>query len=138
MMQVPREDISGLNALIAESDLDYRTRLTRTVRKMGLNTYEAAYGSEAVELFSSVRIDAIVIDVELPDFGGLEAVRIIRTFSKVPPFLLVAGEVTLSLRAQAMESQAASILRSPVDMALFSEILGTVLSRQYGDWTDRV
>lgn len=137
MMQIPIEDMSGLNALIAESDLDYRSRLTRTAREMGLNTYEAAYGSEAVELFSSVRIDALVIDAELPDFGGLEAVRIIRTFSKVPPFLLVAREVTRSLRAQAMESQAASILMSPVDLALFSEILGTVLSRRYGDWTDR-
>ena len=127
----------GLNALIAESDPRYRTGLACAARGMGLNIYEAALGREAVEVFSSVEVHALVIDAELPDFGGLETVRIIRTFSKVPPFLLVAREVTRSLRAQAMESEAVSILSSPVDLALFSEILQAVLSKRYGDWTGR-
>ncbi len=126
-----------LNALIAEGEKDFRTALALTARGIGLNTYEASYASEAVEMLSSVEIHALVIDAELPDFGGLQAVRMVRTFAQVPPFLLVAREVTRSLRAQAMEQEAVSLLGSPVDMVLFSEILQGVLSRRYGDRVGR-
>jgi len=136
-MEINGETRDGLNALIAQREPCFRTKLASTVRSMGLNAFETGCGSEVVEIFSNEEIHALVLDAELPDFGGLEAVRIIRTFSDVPPFLLLAREVTRSLRAQAMESQAVSILRSPVDLALFCEILETVLAQRYGDWAER-
>jgi CheY-like chemotaxis protein len=121
-----------LNALVAESDSRGRRELVAAVTAMGLNAFEASYGSEAVDILAALDIHALIIDAELPDFGGLEAVRIVRTFRRVPPYVLLADEVTRALQAEAMESEAVSILRNPVDLVLLSEILESALFRWYG------
>ncbi len=128
------ESSRRLNALVAESDRCGRRELVAAVTAMGLNVFEASYGYEVVELLSAIDIHALIIDTELPDFGGLEAIRIVRTFRRVPPYLLVADEITRALQAEAMESEAVSILRSPVDLVVFSEILESALIRSYGDF----
>ena len=123
---------SGLNALVAQGESRFRGELAALLRGMGLVTYEAAYGNEAVEILSSVDIHALVVDTELPDFGGLEIVRVVRMFRRVPPFVLLADEVTRALRAAALESEAVSIMRNPVDAVLLGEILESMLARCYG------
>ena len=123
-----------LNALVAESDSRGRRELVAAVTAMGLNAFEASYGSEAVDIMAALDIHALIIDAHLPDFGGLEAVRIVRTFRHVPPYVLLADEVTRALQAEAMESEAVSILRNPVDLMLLSEILESALFRSYGDF----
>jgi DNA-binding response OmpR family regulator len=122
----------GLNALVAQGESRFRGELAAVLRGMGLNTYLAAYGNEAVEILSCLDIHALVVDTRLPDFGGLEIVRVVRTFRTVPPFVLLADEVTSQLRAAALESDAVSIMRNPVDTVLLSEILDAALSRCYG------
>ncbi len=131
-MQMEKPGTYGLNALVAESQVRFRSELVDVLRKMGLNTYEAAYGNEALEIVQAVDIHALVIDADLPDVGGLGAVRIIRTFRKVPPFLLLANEVTRALQAEAFDAQAISVLRNPADIALLSEMLAATLKRCYG------
>lgn len=135
-MQAERIFDRGLNALVAESENRFRREMVEVLEEMGLHTYEAGYGSEAVEIVSSVEIHALVIDVELPDFGGLKAVRVIRTFKDVPPFVLLASEVTRALQREAMESQAVSILQNPGDLLLLSDILQSTLLRSYGGAQD--
>ncbi|MCD6405689.1 MAG: response regulator [Planctomycetes bacterium] len=122
----------GLNALVAEGQVRFRSELVDVLREMGLNTYEAAYGSEVLEIVQAVEIHALVIDADLPDVGGLGAVRIIRTFRKVPPFLLLASEITRALQAEAFDAQAVSVLRNPADIALLSQMLAATLAKCYG------
>jgi DNA-binding response OmpR family regulator len=122
----------GLNALVAQGENRFRAELAAVLRGMGLNTYLAGYGNEAVEILSCLDIHALVMDTQLPDFGGLEIVRVVKTFRTVPPFVLLADEVTSQLRAAALESEAVSIMRNPVDTAVLSEILQAALSRCYG------
>jgi DNA-binding response OmpR family regulator len=122
----------GFNALIAEREPALRDQAARALKMMGLNTFEARSGAEAIDVFGSVEVHAMIIDVNLPQIGGLEAVRVIRTFAKVPPFLLLARHVTRSLQAAAIESRAVSILQTPADLALLSEMLAAVLDRSYG------
>jgi len=124
----------ALNALVAESVGPFRRRMVSQLEALGLNTFEAGCGREAVEIVASCRVHALVIDTELPDFGGLQAVRVMRTFTRVPPFLLVARKVTRALTARAMESRAVSILQSTSDLGLLAEILEEALVRSYGDF----
>ena len=51
---------------------------------------EAATGSEALALVRSGRPDVVLLDVRLPDLGGIEVLREIRSFSDVFVLLVTA------------------------------------------------
>jgi len=135
--RMPALDISALHAqplsvLVAESHSAARRQLSDALQAMGLATFQASLGEEVVDIVRVAHIHALILDNDMPDLGGLEAIRVIRTFREVPPFLLLAATITRDLRMAALEGQATSLLPKPVDTALLSDIVQTMLLRSYG------
>jgi len=131
-MELGTQGRNRLNVLVADGQPLVRYSLAEALREMGLVTYEAAGGGEVVEIVSVVPVHALVLDSDLPDMGGLETIRIIRTFKDVPPYLLTASVITRDLQVAALDSQAAAVLPKPVDMSVLSDIVETVFLRYYG------
>jgi CheY-like chemotaxis protein len=121
-----------LSVLVAGGEPVVRHRLVGALGGIGLTTYEAADGKETVDVVCSLRIDGLVLDNDLPDIGGLETIRVIRTFHRVPPYLLLASALTRGLQAAALDWQATSVLPKPVDEDLLSDIVRAMLVRAYG------
>lgn len=124
--------LGGRNVLVADREPLVRRRVSGLFEDMGLETYEAGRGEEALEVIAAVEISVLVLDSGLPDFGGLETIRVIRTFQEVPPYLLMADEMTRELRFSALHDQATSILPKPVDLSVLGDIVRTMLGGGWG------
>lgn len=62
---------------------------------------EAANGEEAVHRTQELRPDLIILDITMPVLNGLDAARMIRTFSPQTPVLIVTMHKTKQLLEEA-------------------------------------
>jgi signal transduction histidine kinase/CheY-like chemotaxis protein len=69
-----------LRVLVAEDHAVNRKLLTTVLRKRGHEVVEAEHGRAAVDKLAASRagFDVIVMDLQMPEMGGLEATRVIR------------------------------------------------------------
>ncbi|GHU98825.1 DNA-binding response regulator [Clostridia bacterium] len=78
------------NILIVDDDADMANLINLYLTKEGWNGHIADNGATAVELVRTGSYDLVLMDVMMPGMDGFEALRVIRTFSKVPVILLTA------------------------------------------------
>jgi two-component system cell cycle response regulator DivK len=99
----------GAQILVVE-DNEKNMKLFRDVlHASGYRTLEAATGERAVELVFEHRPDLVLMDIQLPDIDGVEALARLRAderFSSVP---------VLALTAQAMEGDRERFLAAGFD-----------------------
>jgi len=111
----------GVQVLVVE-DNEKNMKLFRDVlHASGYRTLEAATGERAVELVFEHRPDLVLMDIQLPDIDGIEALSRLRADDRT------ASVPVLALTAQAMEGDRERFLAAgfdgylskPVDIAEF-------------------
>lgn len=76
--------------LIADDDAQIRDILGITLRQAGFETGEVADGKAALDSFAKDAADLIVLDIGMPEMGGLDVCRTLRKSSDVPILFLTA------------------------------------------------
>ncbi|ABS42185.1 response regulator transcription factor [Clostridium botulinum] len=78
------------NILIIEDEKRVSEVLKAYLEKEGYKVYCTTKGLESIEIFKSIDIQLIILDLMLPDISGEEVCRIIRQSSDVHIFMLTA------------------------------------------------
>ena len=73
-----RPDGSPLRVLVVDDEVNIAELLSMALRYEGWETSVAHTGSKAVSVAKDVRPDAVVLDIMLPDFDGMEVLRRVR------------------------------------------------------------
>jgi two-component system, OmpR family, KDP operon response regulator KdpE len=76
--------------LVVEDDDQLRKALVLTLRSRGYTVHSAATGAEALDRVRAVRLDAVVLDLGLPDIDGVRVIEQVRETSGVPIVVLSA------------------------------------------------
>lgn len=76
--------------LIVEDDTDTNDSICEYLKSAGHQVNSAFDGKQALDLFESIPIDAVVLDIMLPKLSGMEVLREIRQISDVPVLMLTA------------------------------------------------
>jgi two-component system response regulator RegX3 len=81
--------------LVVEDEKSLLEPLVFLLEKEGFTVYGVEDGAEALQLFTKVKPDIVLLDLMLPGMSGTEVCREIRTTSSVPIIMLTAkdGEV---------------------------------------------
>jgi CheY-like chemotaxis protein len=78
-LPVQPESPSPVHHILVAEDNPINQKLTvRLLEKKGYSTAVAENGLEALALLGKYRFDMILMDVQMPDMGGLETTRVIR------------------------------------------------------------
>jgi two-component system KDP operon response regulator KdpE len=80
--------LSAANILVVDDEPQIRRVMRTTLSSQGYVITEARTGEEALELMRKERPDLILLDVNMPGMGGLEACREIRRASDAPIIML--------------------------------------------------
>ncbi len=105
--------------LVAEDDPLVRQSLVASSRRQGFTVIgEAATGPEAVEKALVLRPDAILMDIEMPGFNGLEATRRIQSRQPTPIVIITAHDSPELLEAVAATGAGAYLMKLPSDTNL--------------------
>lgn len=76
--------------LVVEDETAIADTLLYALRSEGYAASHCALGRQALEQLRTEGADVVVLDVGLPDLGGFEVCRQLRTFSQVPVIFLTA------------------------------------------------
>lgn len=90
--QLTRPDGSPIRVLSVDDEKSLTELLSMAMRYEGWDVSTAGTGTEAVRVAREVRPDAIVLDMMLPDFDGLEVMRRIRTEQPDVPVIFLTAK----------------------------------------------
>ncbi|WP_027781069.1 MULTISPECIES: two-component system response regulator CreB [Burkholderia] len=76
--------------LIVEDEQAIADTIVYALGTDGMQTVHCTLGQAALERLRDTRVDLVVLDVGLPDLGGFEVCRRLRTFTDVPVIFLTA------------------------------------------------
>jgi two-component system response regulator MprA len=99
--------------LIAEDDRGVRESLARALQYEGYQVVVAADGREAVQVARVGSLDALVLDVMMPELDGLEVARKLRLEGNRVPILMLTARHEISDRVAGLEAGADDYLVKP-------------------------
>ena len=118
--------------LIADDDAAFRGIL-RNIFEPYLRMIEAASGEEAVEIVECEQIDIVLLDMHMQAMTGLETLQIVKSIDALIPCILVTAAATESLKCEASDAEAYSVLEKPVRKAQLLHTVSTALQDAYCD-----
>lgn len=101
--------------LIVEDDVILAELLRSALVKHGHRVYHCLDAETAFKSHRKSRLDAILLDVQLPRMSGLELLRMIRSESQIP-VILMSGRWTAANRALALKLGAHQCLIKPIKL----------------------
>ncbi|MEI6413318.1 MAG: ATP-binding protein, partial [Pseudomonadota bacterium] len=127
--QVPR--LSG-RVLVAEDNPDNQRLISLLVRRTGAECVIAGNGQEAVEQAQVTTFDLVLMDMQMPVMGGLDAAMLLRLTGFEQPIVALTANATESHRDQASQAGCDGFLTKPIDQDAFFATLGRFLSEGVG------
>jgi CheY-like chemotaxis protein len=121
------EDLSGLNILLVEDNDINQEIAIYLLEEYGAKVTLAENGLEAIEAIKKQQFDCVLMDLQMPVMGGIEATQVIRQdpqYHKIPIIALTADAMPEQLKEIRASGMNARVLK-PIDSAL---LLKTITS----------
>jgi two-component system KDP operon response regulator KdpE len=117
-----------LTVLVIDDEIQIRRLLRITLEAAGITVVEADTGRIGLEEAARSHPDAVVLDLGLPDMGGLEVLKLLREWSKVPVLVLtvLAAEAD---KVSALDTGADDYLTKPFGSAELLARIRAILRR---------
>ncbi|MGZ5779428.1 MAG: ATP-binding protein [Burkholderiaceae bacterium] len=113
--------------LLAEDGIDNQRLFSAYMSKAGLDVTVVENGSLAVEKALSGDFDLILMDMQMPIMGGLEATTILRGAAYPKPIVTVTANVMTEDIEQYLAAGCTDYLSKPIDRDKFFQMLGKYL-----------
>jgi len=104
-----------LRLLVADDDREVRLGVADLLGDLGLEFFHAESGIEAVELARGTRVDAALLDMQMPGCTGVEAIPLLRGFHAQLPCIVYSGRWSTELEHEVLTAGAIACLKKPVD-----------------------
>ena len=121
-------DMHNLRILVVDDEKSIRRFLRASLSAYGYNIFESATGMDALKESVSTHPDVIILDLGLPDIGGIEVIRKIRNRAKTPIIVLSVREEA-SDKIAALDAGADDYLTKPFSAEELSARLRAVMRR---------
>ena len=119
--------LSG-KVLLAEDSLDNQKLISMYIRKAGASVTIAENGKIAVNHVMSEDFDLILMDMQMPVMGGLEATQWLRQIGCRSPIVALTANAMKQDRDRCIASGADDYLTKPVDLDSFYRVLANYLT----------
>ena len=110
-------DFTGLRVLLVEDNEINRELASQLLRDVGIVVSTAQNGREAVEKVTTESFDGVLMDIQMPEMDGYQAVRAIRAQSELAalPIIAMTANAMLVDRAKALDAGMNDHLPKPID-----------------------
>jgi two-component system response regulator MprA len=115
--------------LVADDDRAVREALERALQLNGFDVALAADGNEALSATSERTPDALVLDVMMPGYDGLDVTRRLRREGNRVPILLLTARDAVGDRVEGLDAGADDYLPKPYDLEELLARLRALLRR---------
>jgi len=113
--------------LLAEDTLDNQKLIAMYVSSTGATTTVVDNGKKAVDLALQEDFDLILMDMQMPVMGGVDATARLRSLGYDKPIVALTANALLEDREKSMRAGVDDYLTKPVDLGRFSAVLNRYL-----------
>ena len=106
-------DNGRVRVLVVDDDEAVRSALTHALHRDGYEVSTAADGTAALATLLRLRHEAVVLDVLMPEPGGLDVCRAIRARGDDTPILMLTARDLVSDRVAGLDAGADDYLTKP-------------------------
>ena len=114
-----------MKILVADDDAQLQRALRITLASRGYDVVAARDGAEAIELAASAHPDLLLLDLGMPNVDGMDVIRAVRAWSKVP-ILVLSGRTDSAEMVEALDAGADDYVTKPFAM---DELLARIRAR---------
>jgi DNA-binding NtrC family response regulator len=107
--------------LIVDDEKGFLDVLSERMQSRGMEVTTATSAKEALQKLETETFDAIVLDLMMPEMGGIEALQRIKDKSPDSEVILLTGQPSVSIGVEAMKLGAADFLIKPADINELTE-----------------
>lgn len=126
MDNATRFTIARPKLLVVDDDPQVLQVIQRFGENAGFEVTSCYGGQEALDRLSQERVDVAVIDLRMPDVGGLEVLRAIREADPDCQTILMSGGATIDSAVEAVKLGAVDYLTKPFDFSRLKSLLDVV------------
>ncbi len=105
--------LGNIKVLIAEDNMINMKVATKFLDKWGVQYVKAFNGKQAVELFENDRFDLILMDLEMPEMDGYDALREIRLKNATVPAIAFTAAVFQDMRSKLKQHGFSDYVQKP-------------------------
>ena len=108
-----RDDNDKLRILISDDSRLLRKKLREELEKLNCEVTEAANGKEAIMMDLKDEPDGVILDIVMPEVGGIEALQVIREVSPDVPIVMLSSAGTPQKLMQTLKMGAIDFIQKP-------------------------
>jgi len=116
--------------LLVDDDRTFRLSTAELLRQDGYQVVAVADGSEGAAAVEAEDFDLMLLDLRMPEPGGLQVVEALRARGHDIPILMISGFGTVESAVEALHLGADDFLTKPVDPDVLSARVGELLERR--------
>ncbi len=138
MKRIPAAKVRTI--LIVEDNKETLDLIDTILSREGYATFKAENGKDAIDIASGNRIDLVLLDLNLPDYDGIEVLYQLKMVDEAIHVIILTGHGSQSAVRSAMEMGVFDFLTKPFDIheicdvvreALFSQPTGASPGRHH-------
>ena len=99
--------------LLVDDDASIRRALRTTLSALGFEIEEASSGEQAISFVRTERYDAVLLDINMPGRGGIEACRNLRRLAPGLPILMLTVRDSADDKIDALDAGADDYITKP-------------------------
>lgn len=120
----------NISFLIVDDDADIRRTFGQVLKLKGYSVEEASTASEAYQKAGKKFFNIAVIDVRMPDVGGLEILKGIREINEETIVIMITAYLSADSTIEALNKGAYSYITKPVNMDEVLAVIDKALEKQ--------
>ncbi len=107
--------------LLVDDEQEFIDTLAERMRNRGMDVETATSPKKALQLVEEGSFDAVVLDLQMPEMDGLEALRILKEKRPDIQVILLTGHATVEKGIEAMKLGAMDLVEKPADLSVLTE-----------------
>jgi two-component system, cell cycle response regulator CtrA len=121
-----------MHILLVEDNDATAKSVTLILSSAGHNVTHTASGEESIELVELYDYDAVLMDIDLEDISGIEALRELRMRKDPTPVIILSGTTDVDTKVNALAAGADDYMTKPFHKAELMARLTAVIRRSRG------
>ncbi len=102
-----------LKMLITDDSKMLRRKLRADLEELGCEVIESANGKDAVMLFLKDEFDGVILDIVMPEVGGIEALQLMKEAKPEIPIVMLSSSGTPQKLMQTLKMGALDFIQKP-------------------------
>jgi DNA-binding NtrC family response regulator len=107
--------------LLIDDEKDFLEIMSERMRNRDIDVTTASSAKDALDLAAQGSYDAIILDLQMPEMDGLQALEKLKAINPDLQVILLTGHATVEKGVQAMKLGASDVMEKPADIQVLTE-----------------